>query len=96
MLYFQALLLALCIQLNLRCNNHWPAVITFVVMSFLVQLAITLSLGLSLLAVLITTSVNFVFAFLYFFSLGRTQGSSYYWPIMAAGLGLYIGIWYFI
>jgi len=92
MLYFHAILLIVCIQTNIRTNSHWPAVLIFVSLDFLVHLAIGLSLGLSVVAILIASVINFAFAYLYFFLLRRSQGSSHYWTIMALGIALFLGI----
>lgn len=96
MLYFQALLLTVCIQINLRSNSHWPAFIGFVLMNFLVQLTISLSLELEIVPVLITAAINIAFAYPYFFFLGRTQGSSLYWPIMISGVFIFLSLIIFL
>lgn len=96
MLYFQALLLTVCIQINLRANNHWPAIISFVLMNFLVQFAISLSLGSETIPVFVTAGINAAFAIPYFFLLGRTQGSSLYWPIMITGVFVFLGLVFFV
>lgn len=96
MLLYSALLLTVFIQLNLRCNSHWPATIGFVFFDAIVTFAIVLARDITLFAVLISAVLNLAFAAPFFFLLGRAQGSSHYWTILVSGIALYLGLSFFL
>ncbi len=83
-----ALVLAALVKINLECDSPWVATGIFATAAFI----LSLMFGYPFSAVLIGTGINVGLGFLYFWLLKKTENSGAWWPVMIAGILLFLGL----